>query len=144
MGQDTLSPGAFERFVLKYGYEFKEVIGLPASMPPGQPQRCFGNAALEAHCNPNEYAYVEGYAYQYGLIPIAHAWLIDRQGRVIDPTWNTSRPVEYFGVIFKHSYIKNKLGLSMIDNWQKKWPLLHMQQPSRHLHRLENWIKTPA
>lgn len=145
MGQDNQSPGVFERFVLKYGYEFNVITELPPDVPQGVEQRCFGNAALTAHCSPDKYAYVEGYAFQDGLpISFQHAWLIDRQGRVIEPTWTTHRKIQYYGVIIKHKYIKNKLGLSMIDDWKNHWPLVMSSKPNKHLYRLEDWIQNPA
>lgn len=44
--------------------------------------------------------YCEGYAAIKGLgIPIAHAWVVDSDGFVIDPTWKDG--TEYFGVRFE-------------------------------------------
>lgn len=43
--------------------------------------------------------YCEGYAMTSGLMmPMAHGWLVDTDGRVVDPTWKDG--CDYFGVVF--------------------------------------------
>ncbi len=68
--------------------------------------------------------YVEGYA--LSIIPTLHAWCVDEDRKVIDPTWTDG--VEYFGIPLDLGYI-NKVLLSrrkfgIIDNWEDKWPLM--------------------
>ena len=46
---------------------------------------CYGNAAQLALDKPDKYTYVEGYVLA-GIIPVHHAWVVDRRGRVIDLT----------------------------------------------------------
>jgi hypothetical protein len=73
-------------------------------------QNCFRNATLRAH-RDESLTYVEGYV--WSLIAIHHAWLIDRDGRVIDPTlkakWldgEARRPTAYFGVRFNTPFVR--------------------------------------
>lgn len=57
----------------------------PSDVPWGRKQQCFRNALELASENP-DYTYVEGYA--FFMIPIHHAWVVDRSGNVIDNTWD--------------------------------------------------------
>lgn len=115
----------FEEFVYRNGQPFKTQIS-PKSLKRGRMKECYRNALMLMLDNPS-YLYVEGYA--TGIIPVMHAWCIDKKGNVIDPTWADGK--EYFGVIFKRSYAleqalkDGKVGL--IDNWQAEWPLLRLE-----------------
>lgn len=51
----------------------------------GRLKECFRNAYRKAIDHP-ELTYVEGYATVNGL-PVHHAWLLDPDGNVQDPTW---------------------------------------------------------
>ena len=53
-----------------------------------------------------ELIYVEGYACSDRSIT-AHAWVVDRQGNVIDPTWE--KGTQYFGIAFRWSYVMDRL-----------------------------------
>lgn len=133
--------GTYERFVLKYGYEFSGAIELPSHVQRGEMKLCFGNAALMALAFPEEFIYTEGYAYQEGIpITLAHGWLTNRQGQVVDPTWGIDKHVDYFGVLVKPEYVRPRAGLSMIDDWQNGWPLVLSESPDEHLVELEKWI----
>lgn len=129
--------GAYERFVLKYGYAFVGTGELPVGLERGYMGQCFANAGTLATYQPELYAYTEGYAISHG-IPWLHAWVTDRLGRVVDPTWSDS--TEYYGVLVKHSYIQSRIGLSVIDNWQNRWPLVRSKNPRRSLLTLKQWI----
>lgn len=133
--------GFLERFVLQYGHEFTGPAELPSDIERGPMGQCFGNAALLAMARPELYVYTEGYAMAFGM-PFQHGWVTDRQGRVIDPTWTSD--TEYFGVLIKHKYVRSRMGLSMIDNWQNDWHLVTHSRPSMHLVELEKWILSPA
>lgn len=136
----TRGIGAYERFVLKYGYEFSGAIEIPEHVQRGEMKLCFGNAALMALAFPDEFIYTEGYAYQEGIpITLAHGWLTNRQGQVVDPTWGVDKHVDYFGVLVKHEYVRPKAGLSLIDDWQNGWPLVLSESPENHLVELEKW-----
>lgn len=84
---------------------------LPGRMAPWREQlkACFATAARLADAHPGELYYVEGYADPgiNGLaFPLEHAWCVDGQGRVVDPTW-APVGVAYLGVPltpeFRHS-----------------------------------------
>ena len=135
------SIGTYERFVLKYGYEFSGAIEIPEHVQRGPMKLCFGNAALMALAFPDEFIYTEGYAYQEGIpITLAHGWLTNRQGQVVDPTWGVDKHVDYFGVLVRHEYVRPKAGLSLIDDWENGWPLVLSESPEQHLVELESWI----
>jgi hypothetical protein len=59
--------------------------------------RCDHNS-YKAMANTN-LRYCEGYAMTRGrMMPMAHSWLVDTDGWVVDPTWKDG--CEYFGVVF--------------------------------------------
>jgi len=67
---------------------------------PNVPKMCYQNAgsvALGFHGDYPELTYVEGYAIPADVgIPLQHAWLVDKDGNVIDRTWRDG--VAYFGI----------------------------------------------
>lgn len=82
--------------VLKHGIERR---GSP--LPPGirkmRVKECFKNA-FEISLDHN-LTYCEGLAVRTGLdIPIHHAWCVDDDKRVIDPTWRDAEECSYLGV----------------------------------------------
>ena len=63
-----------------------------------------GRAALDKN-----FTYVEGYVSVHG-VPIHHAWVVDSDGRVHDPTLQDGRGVHgYFGVPFKTNYVRETI-----------------------------------
>lgn len=89
------------------------------------PRQCYGNAANMALHIP-ALTYVEGYCHN-GLIPFMHAWVVTREGFVIDPTLREKGEPEdfaYLGVPFRRDYLQRTLlrkktyGLLDIDNRQ--------------------------
>jgi len=114
---------------------------LPSKYHLGIPKLCYGNSidALERY---QKLHYVEGYA--QAIIPIQHAWNLDKQGKIVELTLaeHQLRPLtglEYFGIAFKTPYIqaemkRRKLAAikrgrkdynpSLIDDWENSWPLL--------------------
>lgn len=79
---------------------------LPRAVKPMTPKHCFDNA-LRLSRRRRGFRYVEGYA--LGVIPVHHAWCVDPEGYVIDPTWASITPdmvdgndigTSYFGVVF--------------------------------------------
>ena len=68
----------------------------------GPADRCFGNA--QALARIQGWAYAEGLAIEpagpgYAEGWIEHAWCIDGQGRVAEPTWPHWKPRRYFGTV---------------------------------------------
>lgn len=90
----------FIRFLSEHGREMpmkhvSEITGLSKS------GECYKNSYELMLRGP--YTYCEGYAIKKGLIPLEHAWVIDQEGNVIDPTWDGE--CEYFGVSFKDDFV---------------------------------------
>lgn len=77
---------------------------LPADQKRGLQGQCFANAGALALSEP-DLTYVEGYGCPSGLIPVEHAWCVDRSGRVIDPTWKAPETASYFGVPLTHEFL---------------------------------------
>ena len=97
-----------EDLVLKQGKFFTPETR-PADVKLGAKKECFSNAARLALERSN-LTYVEGYAMINDRLPlpIAHAWCVDKKGRVVDNTWEKPG-LAYFGVPFKKSYLAKKL-----------------------------------
>lgn len=89
------------KFLIRHAQSFT-----PAQLPPdiklGPMRQCYMNAYQLASAYPRRYWYAEGYA--AGIIPVEHAWVVDRNGNAYDPTWRWADCKEYFGVVFHHSY----------------------------------------
>jgi hypothetical protein len=125
---------SLEHFVLEYGQEYTA-----RPLPPGvrilQPKSCFLNAAIVAM--QRHWIYVEGYATLPTLpIPIHHAWVAQPGSReAIDVT--TTNLTDYFGVPFTEAYLRkryrrSKYSMSLIDDWEKRWPLMQPDSPLIH------------
>lgn len=116
----------FHEYVLEFGKPW-EPATRPKNVKQGIPKHCFHNAQRLAR--RFGYKYVEGYAISCEQlpIPIHHAWCV-RDGKVIDPTWSPVG-VAYFGVPFELEFVLeqirgNKDSISVIDNYEKRFPLL--------------------
>lgn len=54
--------------------------------------------------------YAAGYAMDAELpIPMQHAWLVDEDNQVIDPTWRDTTGNLYFGIVFETNFVLNLL-----------------------------------
>ena len=97
-----------EDLVLKQG-KFFTPEKRPENIELGPKKECFANASKLA-LERSDLTYVEGYAMINDRLPlpIAHAWCVDKKGRVIDNTWEKPG-VSYFGVPFKTNYLAKKL-----------------------------------
>jgi len=114
---------SIEDFVLKCGRDMGARSPLSCGIPRGTPKQCFCNAYR--HVIAGKLEYCEGFATS-GIMPVLHAWLIDLDGNVIDPTWEDG--VEYYGVQFDTEFVVRTVlargCYGVIDNWELKWPLL--------------------
>lgn len=92
--------------LLRYGREFKPVDSAPDWLVLGAGKACYDNAARLA-LSRDDVHYAEGFAIDLaGLpIPIEHAWLVDLDGRVIDPTWQDSHNHCYLGISFAREFV---------------------------------------
>lgn len=78
--------GGFEELVLDCGFEMN-LAPLPLNIKRGLPRNCYYNCFKLLNNN-----FALTYCKGYGLIPhlplpFIHAWLVDHNGKVIDPTW---------------------------------------------------------
>jgi hypothetical protein len=95
--------------LMRYGQDFRPQTRTPTWLRLGEPRNCFNNAATYAVVRSDVH-YAEGYALEPELpIPVQHAWLVDRYGRVIDPTWTDTKHHVYFGLVFKREFVLNML-----------------------------------
>lgn len=104
---------------------------LPSQYPSMTPKECFANAQQLVLENGSGLIYCEGYA--LGVIPVLHAWCLDSDGNVIDPTWSGRKKrvdigSEYFGIAFNEDYIVDRMLAiecyhSLLDDWENRWPI---------------------
>jgi hypothetical protein len=114
-------------FLLEHGKKFEVT---DQSFPRlGAFKECFMNSAKLA-MEDSSLAYCEGYA--DGVIPVHHAWCVDKAGRVVDPTWESGQ--HYFGIKFQLDYVlqvteDTGYWASVLDNYHQHWPLLTGKDP---------------
>ena len=86
---------------------------LPRGIWRGPSKACFENSAKLVLKMP-ELTYVEGYATNGVLAgyPFHHAWAEDRDGNVIDATWENPEEAGYFGVPFTAHELSRELVLT--------------------------------
>lgn len=98
---------SIEKLILQFGQA--HVIKAKNSRFKGSPKICYKNCYEVMKKHP-DLTYCEGYAFD-NAVPFVfnHAWLINAQGEVIDPTWRDadSKNAAYFGVAFKRDYVIN-------------------------------------
>ena len=119
-----------EQFVLEHGRSFTPQSYRLADWGfKGVPKRCFANTYALVKQHPDKLRSVEGYGLlEQFNIAIPHAWAIDSQDRVIDPTL-VSGVRDYYGVVFDTGYVRRinrdgRRGVAMIDNDADDFPLL--------------------
>ena len=109
---------SFEELILGKGRQMHN----PKFIKGGAMKECFKNSYNLMQ--KKGYTYCEGYA--MGIIPVLHAWCLDKKGNVVDPTWKDG--TEYYGIPFKTEYVLEtaikREYYGIIDNWQDRWPLL--------------------
>lgn len=88
--------------------EFK-AAKLPKKVTRGQLGHCYENATLAVIHNP-ELQYAEGVAFSAatGELGYLHAWAVDKDGSVVDPTWDEPEKGRYYGVVYdKAKYLSH-------------------------------------
>src|SRR4051812_11840003 len=91
-------PSLFSR----YGKQFNNQP-LPKRYRRMRAQDCYFNAFRLLSRDPETLTYCEGL-----LSPATietHAWVVDREGNVIDPTWQFDATREYVGIPFRSDYV---------------------------------------
>jgi hypothetical protein len=135
-----------EELLLKHGIDFAPPTGLPKGLKYGPWRECFSNAAKLVLDNPTEYAYVEGFAYRI-VMPMVHAWVIDRAGNAIDLTWREPAGDEYLGIPFKTSFLFKTMAATgvygtLLENWAENFPLLTGKIPLEDaVLDLPTWVR---
>jgi hypothetical protein len=93
----------------EFGRIYKAISERPRWLAHGKPKSCFLNATAIVLVR-DDVAYVEGYALDPNIpIPLQHAWLVDSNGRVIDPTWADNKGHVYYGIAFKRDFLADAL-----------------------------------
>lgn len=90
-------------FRLHRGVHF-QAQPLPSGIEQGPKKQCFQNASMLAFENRSKYTYVEGWAFS-GLLPVDHAWCVDAEGNVVDPTWDNPQDCAYFGIPLDTNFV---------------------------------------
>jgi hypothetical protein len=92
-----------DSLVLDYGQPFTKQIKSPFQ---GEPKFCFKNCYQALYDFP-KLSYCEGFAISNLGIPIIHAWLVNDNLEVIDPTWidNRFQNRSYFGIVFTEDFV---------------------------------------
>lgn len=88
---------------------FFQAQTLPAQYKVGTPQNCFQDAWKLAMVH-HDLTYCEGEA--MNIIPVHHAWCVDKEGRVIDPTWSSIGDTgehAYFGVKIPNDELSKRI-----------------------------------
>lgn len=127
-----------QRLILENGLPF-----LTMSKPSpfkGEPKSCYQNCTSALLEYP-ELSYCEGFAISKEVsFTIAHAWLIDNNSQVIDPTWNEDYTEStYFGVVFTNEFVR-KIALKtkhygILENYYvDKYQILQQGFPKGALH----------
>ncbi len=112
-------------FLLKHGAEYRHGPGSFTGKRK-EPKECFKNATI-LMLSDLDLTYVEGKVGVHGL-PIDHAWCVDPDGFVIDPTLDfgiagdgMDRITGYFGVPFRREYVLEAMNANgyfgLLDGW---------------------------
>ncbi len=122
-----------DSFVLAHGHEWENTHGpLPAGVKQAKLGLCYMNAYQLADAQPDKYTYVEGFATASG-IPMGHAWTVDNEGKVVDPTWGGRKDAftanaAYVGVAFPLEKVRETIfargKYGVIHNPEQHFPLL--------------------
>ena len=124
-----------DHFVLTHGREWGPRIAVPDGAPSTD-KECFNNAAsMVLDGRYKGLTYVEGYA--TAMLPLHHAWVVDVDGQVIDPTWDDHPDAEYFGVAFDVEYVRREV--LRTETWGVLWE--HDARPNLPLmgDQAEGW-----
>jgi len=94
-------------YIAKHGQEF-EAGERPDDVEQGTPNECYRNTSLLV-LRRDDLTYVEGYASKTpGGVAMLHAWAVDTDDNVIDPTLADQEKWLYFGVKYnRDAYLKH-------------------------------------
>lgn len=95
----------------------------PKRLRQGEMKRCYQNSIELVSRGKGRYVYCEGMATH--LIPVEHAWCLDRKtGLIVDPTWNEGH--DYIGVPIQRAYAWRVLraGRQVVFDWEGGYPII--------------------
>jgi hypothetical protein len=131
----TMLPGKYhyktiEQVVLQCGFVFDKIDN---SWPvkKGKMKACYLNSFKMVEDDPS-LIYCEGFATSHGALkgsfPVMHAWTIDQNGVVLDPTWSDGQT--YLGVPFDWEFLIQSVvsynQISLLDNPDNAWPVMQL------------------
>lgn len=94
----------FEELILNRGSLFDKMNDRDPLSCSGQKGLCYYNCLQAINSHYARYSYCEGFAVNRELnFVYYHAWLCDRLGAVVDPTWDDGSA--YYGIIFDNSWV---------------------------------------
>jgi hypothetical protein len=100
-------------FIAEYGTDFKSAP-YPKDWERGEPRLCYMNAYKLAESHGLNY--VEGFGLSANLakiglthFPVEHAWCVDDDGKVYDPTWDDPTASAYRGVIIPRDLLHEEM-----------------------------------
>ena len=124
-----------EDLILREGVFASKHAPVPRNLR-GRVKMCFPNASRAA--NGVSRIYCEGFAIAYERVPLAvpHAWLLNPDGEVIDPTWKDPG-YAYLGIPFDRTFVSKTLlqqgTFGLLDELDRG-PLLVGLPPSEYRH----------
>lgn len=106
--------------ILEHG-KFWTPRDLPVNVTAGRLGECFRQARELSMLRPECFTYVEGYAYSRKdrCYPVHHAWCVDQDGNVVDPTWSQPSVGVFAGVPFRDEVLRksNPDELDKVVQW---------------------------
>jgi len=112
-------------FLLQYGKAYNLKLTPARKYRRGQLKECYWNCRSLVRRHP-ELTYVEGTA--VNIIPVSHAWCVDRDGAVIEATWREAG-LAYHGVELQRDYVLNETNEPpFIDNYLTEYPLMKLSE----------------
>lgn len=129
--------GVVEHFISEHGnaYRGRE---LPKKYERGPARMCFMTCANMA-MRDRRLTYVEGFGAiaSLGDFPMHHAWLLDKCNRVIEPTWEGGKEINYIGVKIATGLLTDELYRT------KNYGVLYHKERANESF-LARWIKANA
>ena len=127
-------------FVIEHGVYFQGTP-LPDYCEKMEAKECFYNCTILS--SSTGLTYVEGFVVRKDInFPIHHAWCIDDDGTVIDPTLDDPENCEYFGIPLHPDFVLEQVEISgmagILDNYKTK--RIYDSSPSTFKH--PEWIES--
>lgn len=119
--------------LLNHGRVYRPCLQNPKWLSVGHSGICFKNATVYA-LERGDVVYTEGYAIDPSFpVPVQHAWLVDTDDKVIDPTWTDNKGHVYFGMAFRRSFVAEMLSY-------------HRNEPGIlvNMHLIRRRLRSPA